>query len=56
MALLLEQQEFLPAAYTELKKYLALVPDAADARNARDKLYIWEVKLERMGKRTRSAQ
>jgi hypothetical protein len=56
MALLLEQQEFLPAAYTELKKYLALVPDAADARNARDKLYIWEAKLERMGKRTRSAQ
>jgi len=52
LALLYEQQEFLPHAYLEMKKYLALVPDAVDARKAKDKLYVWELKMESAKKRT----
>jgi len=26
----------------EMKKYLALEPDAPDARTARDQIYVWE--------------
>ena len=46
LALILGQQGFLPDADKEMKKYLALAPDAPDARKARDKMYIWEGKLE----------
>lgn len=33
-------------AVDEMKKYLALVPEAADARAAQDKIYVWEGKTK----------
>ena len=44
-ALLLSQIEQYYEAITEMKKYLMLVPDAADARAAQDKIYEWEEKV-----------
>lgn len=47
LALLLAQtQRFRPAIYN-MKKYLMLVPDAGDARAAKDKIYEWEAELEK---------
>ena len=46
LAIILGQQGSLSEADTEMKKYLELLPDAPDARKARDKMYIWEGKLE----------
>jgi len=36
------QMEFYSEAIRELKRYLALVPDAPDARAVQDKIYQWE--------------
>ena len=41
-ALLLGEAENYPDAVSEMKKYLALEPNAKDARAAQDKLYQWE--------------
>ena len=47
LALLLAQtRRFRPAIYN-MKKYLMLVPDAGDARAAKDKIYEWEAELEK---------
>ena len=45
MALLNAQIELFATAIMDMKKYLLLVPDAADARAAQDKIYEWEAKL-----------
>ncbi|HUR67085.1 MAG TPA: tetratricopeptide repeat protein [Chitinophagaceae bacterium] len=44
-ALLWAQVTIYGAAILEMKKYLMLVPDAADARASQDKIYEWEGKL-----------
>jgi len=41
-ALLLGEAKNYPDAVSEMKKYLALEPNAKDARAAQDKLYQWE--------------
>jgi tetratricopeptide (TPR) repeat protein len=43
-ALTLAETGDLPTAMVEMKRYLALVPDAPDARAAQDKIYDWERK------------
>lgn len=43
-ALVLSEVGEFPDAITEMKRYLALVPDAPDARAAQDKIYDWERK------------
>lgn len=42
IALVLGETGDANAAIAEMKRYLALVPDAADAREAQDKIYEWE--------------
>jgi len=46
-ALLWAQVAIYKAAILEMKKYLMLVPDAADARASQDKIYEWEGKLNK---------
>ncbi len=46
LALLCAQSEDYERAIFEMKKYLLLVPDAKDARAAKDKIYEWEAKME----------
>lgn len=48
LALVLGHEEEFAEADAEMKKYLALVPDASDARKAKDQVYVWEGKLELM--------
>jgi len=43
-ALVLSEIGEFNAAVTEMKRYLKLVPDAADARAAQDRIYDWERK------------
>ncbi|MFA6237762.1 MAG: hypothetical protein WC635_10580 [Bacteriovorax sp.] len=43
-ALVLGEGRFYEAAIREMKRYLALVPRAPDARAAQDKIYMWERK------------
>lgn len=43
-ALVLAELNEFPTAEVEMQRYLALVPDAPDARAAQDKIYIWEAK------------
>lgn len=45
-ALILAELFSYEEAVREMKRYLELAPDAADARAARDKIYQWESKLE----------
>ncbi len=47
LALLWAQVSIYGAAILEMKKYLMLVPDAADARASQDKIYEWEGKLNK---------
>lgn len=42
LALVLGELERYPAAIAAMRKYLILAPEAADARAARDKIYVWE--------------
>ena len=44
LALLLAETKQFANAIVEMKRYLALVPDAPDARAAQDKIYEWERK------------
>jgi hypothetical protein len=46
-ALVMADLEFYPGAVWAMRTYLALSPDAPDARAARDKMYEWEAKLPR---------
>lgn len=46
-ALLCAEVGMYGPAVAHMKRYLALVPDAPDARTAQDKLYVWEGKLGR---------
>lgn len=46
-ALILGELKEYGGAMSEMKKYLALVPDAANARAAQDKIYEWESKAGR---------
>lgn len=46
MALLAAQTGFYTYAVSNMKKYLILVPEAADARAAQDKIYEWEYNIE----------
>jgi hypothetical protein len=41
-ALLMGELGFAPEAIQEMRRYLQLVPDAANARQAQDKIYQWE--------------
>ena len=41
-ALILGELHEYTAAADEMQRYVALVPDAPDARAARDKIYIWQ--------------
>ena len=41
-ALILGETERYQSAIDEMNKYLLLVPEAPDARSARDKIYEWE--------------
>jgi hypothetical protein len=41
-ALLMGELGFAPEAIQEMKRYLQLVPDAANARQAQDRIYQWE--------------
>jgi len=43
LALILAELKRNPEAIEEMKKYLALVPNAANARQAQDKIYAWEM-------------
>lgn len=43
IALLDAQMGYYDNAIYEMKKYLMLVPDAPDARNAQDKIYEWDI-------------
>lgn len=43
LAVLAAKKEKLPEAISYMKTYLALAPDAPDAREAQDKIYEWEV-------------
>lgn len=45
-ALLLGEQEEYADAISTMKKYLAIFPDAPDARKAQDKIYAWEGKMK----------
>jgi tetratricopeptide (TPR) repeat protein len=45
LALILGQQGLIADAYKEMKKYLALTPNAPDARKALDKTYVCEGEL-----------
>ena len=45
-ALVLAELNEFPIAVVEMQRYLALVPDAPDARAAQDKIYIWEAKAK----------
>ncbi len=45
LALLYAQLNKFDAAVYYMKKYLMLEPDAADARGAQDKIYLWEVQI-----------
>lgn len=47
MALLAVEQERYRTAITLMKKYLLLVPEAKDARAAQDKIYEWEIRMQR---------
>ena len=47
MALLAAQVNFPGTAIFRMKQYLLLVPDAKDARNAQDKIYEWEMLMEK---------
>jgi tetratricopeptide (TPR) repeat protein len=47
MALLAAQENFPGNAIFRMKQYLLLVPDAKDARNAQDKIYEWEMLMEK---------
>ncbi|HEU4430734.1 MAG TPA: hypothetical protein VFT98_18380 [Myxococcota bacterium] len=44
-ALVLGELEFYPSAVFRMRTYLALSPDAPDARAARDKIYEWEARI-----------
>jgi len=48
-ALLYERKGQLRNSIADMEKYLALVPDASDARSARDKIYEWEGKIKDSG-------
>lgn len=43
LALILAELKRYPEAIAEMQKYLALVPNAANARQAQDKMYGWEL-------------
>jgi len=45
-----ELKEFDTAVF-EMKRYLRLAPDAANARAAQDKMYVWQAEAKRVGKR-----
>jgi tetratricopeptide (TPR) repeat protein len=44
LALVLAELDDFPEAIVEMKRYLALAPDAPNARTAQDKIYDWERK------------
>jgi hypothetical protein len=46
-ALVLGELKTYGLAVQEMQRYLALVPDAANARQAQDKIYAWRGKLEK---------
>lgn len=48
-ALLYERKGQLRNSISDMEKYLALVPEASDARSARDKIYEWEGKIKESG-------
>jgi len=45
MALIAAQTKDYQYAILNMKKYLMLVPEAEDARAAKDKIYEWEAEL-----------
>lgn len=47
VALVLAELKTYGLAVEEMQRYLALVPDAANARQAQDRIYEWKGKLER---------
>lgn len=47
LALLLAQTNNFSAAIINMKKYLLLEPEAADARSAQDKIYEWEAMIQK---------
>ena len=47
MALLAAQENFPGTAIFRMKQYLLLVPESKDARSAQDKIYEWEVMMQR---------
>jgi hypothetical protein len=46
IAMLLAEQSDLTRAIKEMRRYLALAPDASDARAAQDTIYQWEYRLQ----------
>lgn len=50
LALILGELEDYQGAITEMQRYLALVPNAGDARAAQDKIYEWQAKDNNTGK------
>jgi tetratricopeptide (TPR) repeat protein len=49
LALLSAQMKRFNPAISYMKQYLSLVPDAADARSAQDKIYEWEFMIQQKG-------
>ena len=41
-----EQQQQYKAAIADMQTYLKLAPNAADARNAQDQIYVWQAKAK----------
>lgn len=50
-ALILGDLKEFDAAVFEMKRYLRLAPDAANARAAQDKMYVWQAEAKRTGRR-----
>ncbi len=46
-ALLYAQMKRFHMAIFNMKKYLLLLPEATDARSAQDKIYEWEIKVQK---------
>jgi len=47
LSLLCEQQHWCTSAITYMKQYLLLEPDAKDIRRAQDKIYEWELMMQK---------
>ena len=55
LALVFGETRFYALAIEQMRRYLALMPDAADARAAQDKIYEWEPQAKRIADASEAA-